>query len=105
MHVADELLRDRARTATVAKNVVFDRAGDSNDVDSVMLVEALVFDCDEGLADIPRKSPDRDVSAYLRPDFTDERAVARKYLRRLGLRHDLPHFARSLRGLSEKRAR
>src|SRR5690348_11209503 len=50
MHVSHELLRDRARAAPVlAKNLAFDCAEYADDVDAVMLVEALVFDGDERL--------------------------------------------------------
>src|SRR5512140_283062 len=45
MHVSDELLRDRARTAAVfSQNLAFDRAEHTDHVDAVVLVEPLILD-------------------------------------------------------------
>src|SRR3970282_1205535 len=49
MHVADQLLRYCACATRVAANGVFQRAGDSNEVDAIVLIEALIFDRDERL--------------------------------------------------------
>jgi hypothetical protein len=49
VHVADELLRDCARAARTAEEVVLDRTGDADDVDAVVLIEAVVFYGDERL--------------------------------------------------------
>ena len=60
------------RAAPVAKNVVLDRAGDSHEVDAVVLIEALVFDRDERLANVSRQGSNRDARSYLRSDLTDQ---------------------------------
>src|SRR5665213_3541396 len=44
VHVADQLLSDCACAAPITHDVVLDRAGDSNQVNTVVLVEALVLD-------------------------------------------------------------
>ena len=53
MHVADELLRDRACTTPLfAEYPAFDRAADANQVDAIVLVESLIFDGDKCLRHI-----------------------------------------------------
>jgi len=47
MHVADELLRDRARPASLAEDVVLEGTRDSNDIDSIVLVETVILDRNE----------------------------------------------------------
>src|SRR5947207_13612847 len=55
MHVADELLSDRARsTALLAEYSAFDRAGDADYVDAVVLIKALIFNSDERLRNVSR---------------------------------------------------
>ena len=66
------------------------------DVHAVVLVEALVLDGDERLADVFRQRADRDVRAHLATDLADGRAVARKHERRLRQRNDLPSLARAV---------
>src|SRR5260221_5282775 len=81
MHVADELLRDRARsTAWLAEYSAFDRAGDADYVDAVVLIEALIFNSDERLRNVSRQRPNGDTRAQLAADITDQRAVARENL-------------------------
>jgi hypothetical protein len=59
MHVADELLRNRARSATVfAEYPAFDSAGNADDVNAVVLVKALVFNSDKCLRHVPWKRAD-----------------------------------------------
>jgi hypothetical protein len=53
VHVADELLRDRARATRVALHGVLQRAGDPDDVDAVVLIKALILDGNERLTDVP----------------------------------------------------
>ncbi len=93
MHVADEQLRDCACTPPVAKDVVLDGSRDADHVDAVVLVEALVLDGNEGLRDVFRKRAERNARSDLRPDLSDERAVAGEDLRGLRLRNYLPGFA------------
>ena len=62
---------------------VLQRAGDADDVDAVVLIEALILDGDERLADVPRQRAQRDERALLAPDLADQRAVAREHERRL----------------------
>src|SRR6185437_4859559 len=50
MHVADQLLRDGDRATPVAHDVVLYRAGDADEIDAVVLIEALILDRDERLA-------------------------------------------------------
>ena len=76
-----------------AEEVVLDRAGDADNVDAVVLVESLVLDGDERLADVFRKGSDRHARAPLRADFADQRSVAGVDERRLRRRDDLPGFA------------
>ena len=76
MHVANELLRDRARAATLSKNVVLQRAGDADDIDPVVLVEAVVLHGNERLWQILRQRFDRHTGADLLSDLADERSVA-----------------------------
>lgn len=49
VHVADEKLRDRARSPAVSQDVVLDCAGNTYHVDAVVLVEPLILDCNERL--------------------------------------------------------
>src|SRR5262245_44958890 len=84
VHVPDELLRNGARAAAIlVEDLPLDRAEHSDDVDAVVLVEPLVFNRDEGLADVLRKRANRDVGAHLLPDLADQRSVARVDERRL----------------------
>ena len=97
MHVPDELLRDRARAAAMIagdplEDLALDGAGDADQVDAVVLVEALVLDGDERLADVLRQRANRDARARLAPDLADERPVAREDERRLRLGNDLPGY-------------
>ena len=73
------------------------RAGDADQVDAVVLVEALVLDGDERLPDVLGQRADRDARARLASDLADERAVAREHERRLRLRDDLPRRSGGLR--------
>jgi len=43
VHVADELLGDRAGSAALAEDVVLERAGNADDVNAVVLIEPMVF--------------------------------------------------------------
>src|SRR5687768_6581751 len=53
MHVADELLSDRAGAASLlAEDPAFDRSGDADHVHTVVLVESSVLDRNEGLRDV-----------------------------------------------------
>ena len=52
VHVAHQLLRDGARTAGVAHDRVLHRRRHTHQIDAVVLVEALVFDRDEGLTEV-----------------------------------------------------
>ena len=98
MHVANELLRDRARPAAVlSEDFALDGAGDADDIDAVVLVEALVLDGDERLRHVRWERFDRHARPKLRPDLADQRAVARKDERRLRQLHDLPRLARLVR--------
>ena len=58
MHVADELLRDRAGTARVAHHGVLHGSGDTHQIDTVVLVETLVLNRNERLTDMPRQRRD-----------------------------------------------
>src|ERR1051326_27872 len=60
VHVADELLRDGARPAPLAQEVVLDGSGNADQVDSVVLIEALILDGDERFANVRGKRRDRD---------------------------------------------
>ena len=93
MQVADELLRDRGCTPRPADDVVLDRTGDADDVDAVVLVEAVVLHRDEGLRHVLRQRLDGDDGAPLPSDLADQRAVARIDERRLRRLDDLPGLA------------
>ena len=54
MHVANELLGDGAGAAALTQDVVLERAGDADDVDAIVLIEAMVLDSDERLANVFR---------------------------------------------------
>ena len=99
MHVADELLRDGARaTAMRARDLLeelaLDCAGNTDEVDAIMLVEALVLDGDERLADVLRQGADGNARSEFPSDLADERTVARVHERRLLRAHDLPRLTR-----------
>src|SRR5688500_6441480 len=83
MHVADQLLRDRARSAALTENVVLQRPRDPDDIDAVVLKEAVIFDRDERERQIFRERSDRDIGAKLVADLADHRSVAREHDRRL----------------------
>src|SRR6187402_3159868 len=72
VHVADELLRDRAGAARAATHGVLERAGNAYQVHAVVLVEALVLYGHEGLRDVFGKRRDRNARAQLDPHFTDQ---------------------------------
>ena len=67
VHVPDELLRDRARAAWVAAHGILQRAGYPHHVHAVVLVEALVLHCHEGLSQIAGERPDRNERALFLP--------------------------------------
>jgi NAD+ synthase (glutamine-hydrolysing) len=90
MHVAHELLRNRARPASFSKDVVLEGAGDADDVHSVVLIEPVILDCDKGLRQILRQRFDPNVDADLLPDLADERSIAREHQGRLGHGDDRP---------------
>src|SRR6185437_3726759 len=71
MHVADELLGNGARAATLAEDVVLERARYTDDVDAVVLVEAVVLDRDEGVGQVIRQRLDRDIGSDLLANLTD----------------------------------
>ena len=72
MHVAYELLGDRARTtALFAEYATFDRAADADQVNAIVLIESLIFDGDKCLRHIARKRPNRNAQSNLTPDFTN----------------------------------
>src|SRR5262245_61981610 len=73
VHVADELLRNRARTAEVTLHRVFQRARNAHDVDAVMLVEALIFDSDERFTEVFGERSQGNADAPLLADFTEQR--------------------------------
>src|SRR6187397_2293572 len=83
VHVADELLRDRAGAARAATHSVLERACNAHHVHAVVLVEALVLDGDEGLRDVFGKRRNGDARAQLDAHLTDQRSVAREDHRRL----------------------
>src|SRR5262245_3068653 len=72
VHVADELLRDGARAAPLAEDVVFHRAEHADDVDAVVLIEALILDGDECLRDVLRQRLERDGRAPLATHLANE---------------------------------
>jgi hypothetical protein len=97
MHVAHQLLRDRARAARVAADRVLECAGDADEVDAIMDVEALILDRDEGLADIQRQARERNAGPPLRPDLAEEGTLAAQDEGGLRRGDDLPGFAGRLR--------
>ena len=97
MHVADELLRDRARAARMPAQRILERRGHAHDVDAVVLVEALILHGDERLAHVRRQRANRHAHAELAAELADQLPVAREHERRLRLRHDLPCLACGLR--------
>jgi hypothetical protein len=93
VHVADELLRDRARsTAPLTEQFPLHGRCDADDVDAVVLVEALILDGDERRPDVLRQCPDRHARAPLAPGLTDERAVTAEDEGRLRERNDAPRL-------------
>src|SRR5690349_17601215 len=72
MHVADELLRDGAGTASLAEDVVLQSAGDPDDINAIVLIEPVIFDGDECLAEVFGQRADRDTGADLLADLADE---------------------------------
>src|SRR6185369_7571289 len=101
VHVPDELLRDRARAPAVAacdplEDLALDGAGDADQIDAVVLVEALVLDGDECLTNVLRQRADGDARARFTPHLADERSVARVDERRLRLGNDLPGLPRTV---------
>ena len=73
VHVPDELLSDRARaTAPLAEELSLDRAGDADQVDTIMLIETLILDGDEGVREVTRQRSKRDTRAELTAYLTDE---------------------------------
>ena len=93
-------LRDRARTPNVALgDRILERARDADEVDTVVLVEALVLDGDECLADILGECANRHAQASFLANHANECAIATEHLRDLRGRDDLPRFAGRSRGL------
>src|SRR5882672_846117 len=90
MHVAHELLGYRAGSSALAEDVVLEGAGDADDIDSVVLVEAVIFHGNERLRQILRQRTDRYAGADLLTDLADERPIARQNQRRLRHRDDRP---------------
>ena len=88
MHVADKLLRDGARTARIAHYRVLHRRRDADQVDAVVLIEALVFDGNERLPDVARQRCDRDARAQLFAEFANDRTVTCQHHRRLWQWHN-----------------
>jgi hypothetical protein len=52
VHVANQLLRYRARSAAVTKKVVLDSPYNPNEVNTVMLPEAMILDRDKRVGEI-----------------------------------------------------
>src|SRR3954468_11633986 len=77
MHVAHELLRDRARsTAVLAGDLLeelsLDGAGDTDQVHAIVLIEALVLHRNECLTDELRQRADGDTCPRLLADLANE---------------------------------
>ncbi len=99
MHVADELLGDRARTAhPPADKPVLQGADHPNDVHPVVLVESAVLDCDERQRDIWGERGERHARPDLPTDFPDERTIAPVHECRLRHVDDPPGIASEGRG-------
>ena len=105
VHVAHELLRDRARAARVAADRILERARDADEVHAVVHVEALVLDGDEGLPHIERESRERHAGAPFGADLAEEGAFAAQDEGRLRGSDDLPGFAGRRRGGDLRRGR
>ena len=73
----------------IRADVVFERAGDADQIDAVVLVEALILDRDEGLRHVAG-SDDIGTLCALATDIANERAVAGEDERRLRLVDDPP---------------
>src|SRR4051812_42653246 len=99
VHVPDELLGDGAGAAPFAEDVVLESTGDADDVDAVVLVEAMILDRDERVRQIRGQRLDRDTGADLLPDLADQRPIAREDERRLGHWDDSPGYAVACPGL------
>src|SRR5438309_466450 len=77
MHVPDELLGNGAGPpAPLAEQLPFDCRSDADEVDTIVLVKALVFHGDERLRQISRERSDRDGRSELPADLPYQRAVA-----------------------------
>src|SRR6185369_3060229 len=103
VHVPDELLRDRARTAAMpardpVEQLALDGAGDADQIHAVVLIEALILYGDERLSDVLGQRADRDARPGFPSHLADERAIAGVDERRLRLGDDLPGLARPARG-------
>ena len=98
VEIAHELLRDRARAARMSRDGILDRAGDADEVDAIVRVEALVLDGDEGLRREQRQRRERNTGAPLRADLAEERAVATEDERGLRRAVDAPDRAGGLLG-------
>ena len=72
MHVADELLGNGAGAAALAEDVVPERTRDADDVNAIVLIEAVVLDGDECLRQVLWERLDRDAGANLLPDLPDQ---------------------------------
>src|SRR5688500_6817050 len=88
MHVADQLLGDRARSAPLAEDVVLQRPRDPDDVDTVVLKEAVILDRDESERQVFGECPDVDVVAMFVAYLSDHRSVTREHDRSLWHRND-----------------
>ena len=93
VHVADQLLRDRARTApTLTQELPLDSTGNADQIDTVVLVKALILHGDERVLEVSRHALEGDARSKLMADLSDERSIARQDERRLRYGHDLPRF-------------
>src|SRR5688572_5521293 len=76
VHVADELLRNRAGATWLAAHDVFDGPRDTDQVHTIVLVEAVIFDRDKRLREVFREGSQRHTRAPLRTDLTEHGTVA-----------------------------
>jgi hypothetical protein len=73
VHVADELLRYRARTTqTRAQQFSLYGRRHANQIDTIMLVEALILDGDKRVRQVAREAPERNARAELASNLADE---------------------------------
>src|SRR5689334_9182553 len=95
VHIPDELLRNRARAAppSLAEKLPLDGTGDADQIDAVVLIEALILDGDKRVREISGKGPQSDARAELASNLSDQRSISRENERRLRLRRDLPRLA------------